>query len=160
MRLRGTLDAVAEPIHREHFVAQSSPSELYSIVTDFPDYPRLFPEFKTVRVLQTQGHRVRVEYVAQVVVAARYVLDLTCDPAANTVDWTFVEGDIVTDSTGSWRFRADGQGTWIDYRASLEVRAPLPAFILRKVTDLLLSASIPAMFRAIEREVSARRKKA
>src|SRR5262249_3804907 len=136
---------VSEPVRREHFVSQASPAELYAIVTDFPAYPRLFPEFKTVRVLQTEGRRVRVEYVAQVVVAARYVLDLTCDAEANSVDWTFVEGDIVSDSTGSWRFRADGQGTWIDYRASLDVRAPLPGFILRKVTDLLLSASIPAM---------------
>jgi ribosome-associated toxin RatA of RatAB toxin-antitoxin module len=151
---------VSDPIRREHFVAQATPAELYAVVTDFPAYPRLFPEFKTVRVLQTEGRRVRVEYIAQVVVAARYVLDLICDPEAFTVDWTFVEGDIVTGSAGSWRFRADGQGTWIDYRASLEVRAPLPGFVLRKVTDLLLSAAIPSMFRAIERDVAARRKKA
>ena len=83
----------------------------------------------------------------------RYVLDLTCDPARSTVDWTFVEGEIVTDSTGGWRFTAEGDGTTIDYRAALDVQAPLPGFILRKVTDGLVAASLPNMFASIEREV-------
>ena len=90
------------------------------------------------------------------VIAVRYVLDLACDPAALTVDWTFVEGEIVTGSTGAWRFTPSGDGTTIDYRAALDVKAPLPGFILRRVTDGLVAASLPNMFASIEREVRAR----
>jgi ribosome-associated toxin RatA of RatAB toxin-antitoxin module len=148
--------SVREPVHRTHLVARATPAEVYAIVTDFPAYARLFPEFKQARVVSTTGNVVRVEFRAEVVLAVRYVLDLACDPGALTVDWTFVEGEIVTGSTGSWRFTAAGDGTTIDYRAALDVKAPLPGFILRKVTDGLVAASIPAMFASIEREVRKR----
>ena len=100
-----------EPVHRTHFVARATPAEVYAVVTDFPAYPRLFPEFKQARVVSTTGNVVRVEFSAEVVIAVRYVLDLACDPAALTVDWTFVEGEIVTGSTGAGGSRPSGDGT-------------------------------------------------
>jgi hypothetical protein len=36
----------------------------------------------------------------------------------------------------------------------------LPGFVLRKITDAVLSASIPSMFSAITREVAARKARA
>jgi ribosome-associated toxin RatA of RatAB toxin-antitoxin module len=145
-----------EPVHRTHLVARAMPAEIYAVVTDFAAYPRLFPEIKQTRIVSTNGNVVRVDFRAEAVISVRYVLDLTCDPAALTVDWTFVEGEIVTGSTGGWRFTPAGDGTTVDYRAALDVKAPLPGFILRKVTDGLVSASLPKMFASIEREVRAR----
>jgi len=145
-----------EPVHRTHFLARAAPAAVYAVVTDFAAYPRLFPEIKQARVLSTTGNVIRVEFKAEAVIAVRYVLDLSCDPAALTVDWTFVEGEIVTNSTGSWRFTASGDGTTIDYRAALDVKAPLPGFILRRVTDGLVAASLPNMFASLEREVRGR----
>jgi ribosome-associated toxin RatA of RatAB toxin-antitoxin module len=147
----------AEPVRRNHFVPAATPAEVYAVVVDFPAYPRLFPELSGVKVLATEGLRVRVEYHAKVVVAARYVLDMICDPAACTVDWTYVEGEIVTGSQGSWRFTAEGGGTRVEYAAAVEVSAPLPGFVLRKITDLVVSAALPAMFASITREVAARK---
>src|SRR5262249_57582788 len=92
----------------------------------------------------------------QVVLRVRYVVDLVCDPAQHTVEWTFVEGEIVTNSVGGWRFQPEGEGTAMEYHVSLDVKAPVPGFVLRKVTDGLVSASIPSMFSAIEREVRKR----
>jgi len=145
-----------EPVHRRHFVPRATPSEIYAIVTDFPSYPRLFPELKEIRVLSVAGDVHRVEFRAEVVLPVRYVLDLSCNAAAPTVDWTFVEGEIVTGSAGSWRFAVQGDGTALDYRVALDIRAPLPGFVLRKVTDGLVAASIPKMFTSIEREVRRR----
>jgi ribosome-associated toxin RatA of RatAB toxin-antitoxin module len=145
-----------EPVQRNHLIPRATPAELYAIVTDFSAYPRLFPEIKAARVLSTADQTVRVEFRAEVVLGVRYVLDLKCDPAALTVDWTFVEGEIVSGSVGSWRFRAEGDGTAVEYRVALDVRAPVPGFILRKVTDGLVAASIPAMFTSLEREIRAR----
>ena len=62
----------------------------------------------------------------------------------------------MTDSTGGWRFTPSSDGTTIDYRAALDVKAPLPGFILRRVTDGLVAASLPNMFASIEREVRVR----
>ena len=152
--------SVREPVHRTHFVARATPAEVYAVVTDFAAYPRLFPEIKQARVVSTTGNVVRVEFRAEAVIAVRYVLDLTCDPATLTVNWTFVEGEIVTGSTGGWRFTPSGDGTNIDYRAALDVKAPLPGFILRRVTDGLVAASLPNMFASIERDVRKRQSQA
>lgn len=146
-----------EPVHRSHFFAQVLPRELYDVVVDFAAYPRLFPELKSARVVSATPPVVRVEYRAQMVMPVRYVLDHTCLPDVPSVDWRFVEGDVVTDSTGSWRFTPERGGTQVEYRASLDVRAPLPAFVLRKITDGLVSASLPRMFTSIEDDVRRRR---
>jgi ribosome-associated toxin RatA of RatAB toxin-antitoxin module len=147
----------SEPVRRNHFVAAATPAEVYAVVVDFAAYPRLFPEISAARVLESDGQRVRVEFKAKVVIPARYVLDLVCDPGALTVDWTYVEGEVITGSEGTWRFAAEGGGTRLDYAASLEVKAPLPGFMLRKITDAVVSAALPAMFSAITREVVARK---
>lgn len=151
-----------EPVHRRYLLPRAKPAEVYGVVTDFAAYPSLFPEIKGTRVIQTGGPGpdgktvTRVEFRGQVVLPVRYVLDLVCDSAGHTVEWTFVEGEIVTNSVGGWRFRPDGDATDMEYRVSLDVKAPVPGFVLRKVTDGLVSASIPGMFAAIEREVRKR----
>jgi ribosome-associated toxin RatA of RatAB toxin-antitoxin module len=150
-----------EPVRRRQHIPRATPRDVYEIVVDFPAYPRLFPELKEARVLST-GAITRVEFRAQIVLPIRYVLDLTCvgapaDAAAPlTIDWTYVEGEVVTASKGGWRFAAAGDGTDVEYTVSLDVRAPLPGFVLRKVTDGLVSASLPNMFASIEREVRKR----
>src|SRR2546427_7583887 len=93
-----------EPVRRRQTIKAATPGEIYDVVVDFPAYPRLFQEFKQSRVLRTEGNVSRVEFRAQVVLAVRYVLDLSCRPEALAVDWTYVEGEVVTGSTGSWRF--------------------------------------------------------
>jgi ribosome-associated toxin RatA of RatAB toxin-antitoxin module len=150
-----------EPVQRRYLLTRSKPAEVFAVVTDFGAYPSLFPEIKGTKVLNAarspDGNTVsRVEFRGQVVLPVRYVLDLVADPAAHTVEWTYVEGEIVTNSVGGWRFSAEGEGTAMEYRVSLDVKAPVPGFVLRKVTDGLVSASIPSMFSAIEREVRKR----
>jgi len=148
------------PVERNYLVRGSSPREVYDVVVDFDAYPRLFPEMKAVRVVERRAAVARVEFRAEVVLSVRYVLDMTCDPDALTVDWTFVEGEIVVDSVGSWRFSTEGDGTRVVYRAALAVKAPLPGFIVRRATDALVAASLPGMFAAIDREVARRRQAA
>jgi ribosome-associated toxin RatA of RatAB toxin-antitoxin module len=151
-----------EPVRRRQVIPRAQPRELYEIVTDFGVYPRLFPELKSTRIISTTGRVVRVEFRAQIVMPIRYVLDLAgsgvdVPPGAPlTIDWTYVEGEIVTGSVGGWRFTADGDGTAVDYTVSIDVKAPLPGFMLRKVTDGLVSASLPNMFVSLEREVRRR----
>src|SRR3954447_13979245 len=86
------------PVRRSHLVKGATPADLYAVVTDFAAYPRLFREIKTTREVQREGNRQRVEFKLEMVVAIRYVLDLVCDPDQHTVDWTYVEGEIVTGS--------------------------------------------------------------
>lgn len=129
-----------------------SPAVVYAVVVDFEAYPRLFPEIKAVRVLSSEGQRVRAEFRGNIVLPFRYVLDLDCDPLALTVDWHYVEGEVVKGSAGGWRFAAEGNGARVEYRVAMEIAAPVPGFLLRKITDGLLTLSLPAMFASVERE--------
>ena len=133
-----------------------TPAAAYAVVVDFPAYPKLFQEIKEVRVLAKEGKRVRAEFRGNIVVPFRYVLDLDCDEAALTVDWRYVEGEVVKSSVGGWRFVAEGDGTRVDYTVAMDIAAPLPGFLLRKITDGLVALSLPAMFASIEREAKAR----
>lgn len=144
------------PVERSYLVRGAAPREVYDVVVDFEAYPRLFPELTSVRVLERTPPQLRVEFRASVVIPVRYVLNVRCDPDALTVDWTYVEGEVVVDSTGGWRFHVDPAGTKVDYRAAMSIKAPLPGFIVRKATDALVSASLPGMFASIDRETHRR----
>jgi len=144
-------------VRHSALMAGVSPAEVFAAVVDFPAYPRLFPEIKQVRVLSNEAGRVRAEFRGNLVLPFRYVLDLDCDAQAGTVTWTYVEGEMVKDSTGGWRFAAEAGGTRVDYQLSLRIEAPVPGFLLCKITDGLLTLSLPAMFASIEREVGRRR---
>jgi ribosome-associated toxin RatA of RatAB toxin-antitoxin module len=146
-----------EPVRRTHHVSGAEPRELYDIVTDFEAYPRMFREIKSARVLASEGNRRRVDFRVEVVVSVRYTLDLVCNSETMTVDWTYVEGEVVTGSEGGWRFISENAGTRMEYQAALTISAPLPGFVIKRVTQALVSISVPAMFAAIEAELAARR---
>jgi ribosome-associated toxin RatA of RatAB toxin-antitoxin module len=144
------------PVRKSAILRGISPDAVYAVVVDFPAYPRLFPEIKAARVLTSDGRHVRAEFRGNIVLPFRYVLDLDCNPGALTVDWRYVEGEVVKNSEGGWRFAAEGDGTRVDYSVATEISAPVPGFILRKITDGLVALSLPAMFASIEREAKAR----
>lgn len=151
--------ATLETIERETVLRGVPPALAYAIVTDYACYPRIFPEFTGCRVSKDDGLTKRVEFRARVVIEVRYVLDIVHDPAQLTTRWTFVEGEVVSDSLGGWRFLAEGaHDTRIKYRAGMAVKAPLPKFVINKVSNALMGTSIPNMFRALEREAQARQK--
>jgi ribosome-associated toxin RatA of RatAB toxin-antitoxin module len=146
-----------ETIEREQLVRGLSPKQLYDVVTDYPCYPRIFPEFTGCRVVSENGATKRVEFRARIaMVEVRYVLDIVHDENAFKTEWTFVEGEVVSDSKGGWHFVAEGDGAKILYHAGIAIRAPLPKFVINKVSNALMGTSIPNMFRALEREAQAR----
>ena len=87
--------------------------------------------------------RARVEFRAQMVLPIRYVLDLSCEP-----DGARRRLDV---RRGRDRHRLGGRLALRRPRATarrrlprgLDVRAPLPGFMLRKVTDGLVSGVAP-----------------
>jgi ribosome-associated toxin RatA of RatAB toxin-antitoxin module len=150
------MSEASHPVRKSAVLRGVAPRSVYAVVVDFAVYPRLFPEIKAARVLSSDGKHVRAEFRGNIVVPFRYVLDLDCDEAALTVDWRYVEGEVVKNSQGGWRFVAEGDGTRVDYNVAMDIAAPLPGFLLRKITDGLVALSLPAMFASIEREAKAR----
>jgi ribosome-associated toxin RatA of RatAB toxin-antitoxin module len=144
-----------ETIAREHVIRGVPPRAVYDIVTDYACYPRIFPEFTGVRVVSEDGARKQVEFRARVVIEVRYTIDIVHDPEKLSTSWTFVTGEVVSDSAGGWDFAGE-KDTLIRYHAGVAIRAPLPKLIINKVSNALMGTSIPNMFRALEREARAR----
>jgi ribosome-associated toxin RatA of RatAB toxin-antitoxin module len=144
-----------ETITRETTIRGVAPRAVYDIVTDYACYPRIFPEFTGCRVLSEKDLMKRVEFRARVVVEVRYVLDIEHDPEKLTTKWRYVEGEVVSDSVGGWQFSGE-KDTHIKYHAGMAIRAPLPKFVINKVSNALMGQSIPNMFRALEKEAHAR----
>jgi ribosome-associated toxin RatA of RatAB toxin-antitoxin module len=145
-----------ETIYREHTIDGIAPRDVYDVVVDYACYPRVFPEFTGVRVLSELGHRKRVEFRAVVVVDVRYVLDVVHDPGALTTRWSFVEGDVVSDSEGGWTLSGDASHTVVRYRAGFSFRA-LPKLLANKIANALVTSHLPERFHALETEAVARR---
>jgi len=147
-----------ETITREHTIRGVAPRAVYDIVTDYACYPRIFPEFTGCRVVSEKDLMKRVEFRARIVVEVRYVLDIAHDPETLTTKWTYAEGEVVSDSVGGWQFSgvSDNRDTLIKYHAGMAIRAPLPKFVINKVSNALMGQSIPNMFRALEKEAHAR----
>ncbi|MDX2020557.1 MAG: SRPBCC family protein [Deltaproteobacteria bacterium] len=146
-----------EPVRRSQTFVGVQPRSVFDVVADFESYPRFFKEIQGAKVVSRQGSVVRADFKVPLMLPVRYVLDLKCDPESLAISWTFVEGDIVTNNEGAWRFAAAGADTRVDYEVSLAVKAPVPGFVLRKITDSLVSASLPGMFKALEAEVRRRK---
>jgi len=144
-----------ETIAREHVIRGAPPHAAYEVVTDYACYPRIFPEFTSVRVVSENGAHKEVEFRARVVVEVKYVIDIVHNPAKLSTSWSFVSGEVVSDSVGGWDFSGETDTT-IRYHAGIAVRVPLPKFVINKVSNALMGTSIPNMFRALEREVHAR----
>jgi len=146
-----------ESIEREHVRRCVTPKQRYGLVPAPAPPPPTLPRLPPARVVSTDGNKTRVEFRARVVVEVRYVIEVVQDPEKFTTSWTFVEGEVVSDSVGGWTFTAEGANdTKIKYRAGIAIRAPLPKFVINKVANALMGTSIPNMFRAVEREAAAR----
>ena len=145
-------------VRRETTIAGVTPKELYDVVADYPSYPTFFKDFTRVQILEDKGGGLQlVEFTAKVVKEVSYTLEIQHDAEALTTRWTFVRGSLVTDSKGGWSFTETGGGARVDYEAEIEVNAPLPGFIKKKIQDAILNRSIATMFQQLEREVRRRR---
>lgn len=143
-------------VTRQTDIRGLTPKQLYDVVTDYEAYPRYFTDFTRVVIHRKDGDAWDVEFVAKVVKEVSYTLNIVHDPDALTTRWTFIRGTLVTESKGGWTFIETPTGAHIDYEAEIEVNAPLPGFIKKKIQDAILNRSIASMFTQLEREARRR----
>jgi len=144
-------------VTREAEIEGLTPKELYDVVTDYESYPRFFTDFTGVTVHEKQDAVWTVEFRAKVVKEISYTLRIEHDHEGLKTRWTFLRGKLVSDSRGGWTFSEVPAGARIDYEASIEVNAPLPGFVKKKIQDAILNRSIATMFDQLEREARRRR---
>jgi ribosome-associated toxin RatA of RatAB toxin-antitoxin module len=121
-----------------------SPQRLYETVTDFDRYLDWVQDLKAVEVVSrdAEGRAVEVRYRAAAMGrSTSYVLRYDYSGAPATLAWKLVEGDIMGILDGSYEFNpveGDPERTDVLYRLTVELVAPLPAFVKRRAESKIL----------------------
>lgn len=144
---------MSEGTAEETRIIDAPPRAVFEVITDFEAYPRIFPEFREVEVLEDEGEEAVVRFRAHFGIDLDYTLRIKRSFPA--VSWTLVEGDL-KDSQGSWSLVAEGEGTT---RVTYRLAAAVGFYVPRFVSDRLVAASLPPTLDKLAAEVARRLRK-
>lgn len=129
----------------------ASPQECFEAMTDYDQLAEWQRAVVSCDVLsrdeQGRGRRVRYEVDARVRKVS-YTLDQEYDEPVG-IDSRYVEGDFKAFS-GSWRFEPAGQGTDVTVTGAIDAGVRLPAPVVRRINDWVLSRSVEDLKRRLE----------
>jgi ribosome-associated toxin RatA of RatAB toxin-antitoxin module len=144
------------PVKREYRFPSKTLAQVFDVIADYAAYADIFAEVESSKILESDGDRTRVAYTAKLMMPVRYTLDMVAKRDQGEVSWSLVDSNIIKKNTGAWRLRQDGNDVVADYTIDMQVDAPVPGFVLKKVLDGLVGASLPAMFAAVDKAAARR----
>lgn len=129
-----------------------SRDRLYSVITQYEDYPKFVEGCKEVNVKRNGSGETRVTYHVSMIKDISYTLDHREDGKKNRLEWNLVESDFMKSNTGFWELKDLGNGkTEIRYGVEIEFKFPVPSLILNR----LIKGSLPAMVKSFEKRALA-----
>ncbi|MBI3722939.1 SRPBCC family protein [bacterium] len=134
-------------------IVDAPPRAVWDVVTDYESYPRFFPEFTEVSIIDTDGTAKIVEFTCDFGKKVTYTLRIEHDEKNLTTRWTYVGGDL-KDSQGGWQFKEEGGKTKVGY----DVDAKVGFFVPKMISDRLVANNVPKMFEQLKGEVQKRKK--
>jgi Polyketide cyclase / dehydrase and lipid transport len=132
----------------------ASPDICFTVATDFAAYPDWATDLRSADVLtrDADGRPTRVAYeLVALGRPLRYVLDYDFTEAPDGFSWVLVEGDRLRALDGHYRFAPNGGGTRVTYDLELDLVAPLPGVIKRRVAGRIVTAALRQFREAAER---------
>lgn len=127
-------------------LVDAPPDVVWDVITDYDGYREFMPMTVESRVERVDGNAVDLFMELKVLVKRiRYRIRLVLDPAARTVDWEKIDGDL-KGNDGSWRLAAYESGRTL---ATYSVRLEIGFFVPAVIADRLTKGSFPALFKAV-----------
>lgn len=137
---------------------EASPSEIMSVIADFPAYPEWAGYIKKAEVLAS-GPDDRPQRVAfsldAGVISDDYVLDYDWY-GDERVSWRLVEGRMLKAQDGSYRLTAAGSGTDVAYELTVELAIPVLGMFQRKAEKVIMDTALKELKRRVESEAASR----
>ncbi len=137
----------------DHITIAKSPDECYQVAIDFEAYPEWAKSVKEANVLERddQGRGSKVELrVAAMGRSLRSVYDYDFSDAPASFSWTLAEGDMLKSLDGTYTFEQEGDGTRVTYELSVEIAVPMPGFMKKKASRLIMGDALKELKRRIE----------
>ncbi|GAB77629.1 Ribosome association toxin PasT (RatA) of the RatAB toxin-antitoxin module [Austwickia chelonae] len=135
---------------------ESSPTVVADVIADVEAYPQWTSQMQSVRVL-TQDEEEWPEHVEFVVDAGifkdTYVLDYTWDieeDSQGVISWTLVRGEKLTAMDGSYSLCAEGGGTRVTYRLTVDVDLAVPGMLKRQAEKSIVTGALDGLKKRCE----------
>ena len=140
------------PEARRTIIINTPPEVLYSVITDYEQYPQFLKEVERIDILNTtetpNGRVVRARYTVRVVKSIQYVIDLTEDKY-NSVRWKLVESSIMRSNVGGWTLKDLGDGR-TEATYGLEA-VPKGLFVPKKIISMLTDTTLPSTLQSFKK---------
>lgn len=142
------------PEHANERIRVDAPAgRCYEVATDFERYSEWARDVKDVTIHERdeQGRGSKVEYRAAAIgKSITYTLAYDYSEAPDAFSWTLVEGDMLRQLDGTYRFEPDGDGTRVHYDLTVDLSAPLPGFMKRRAAGMIMGTALKELKREVE----------
>src|SRR5665648_768376 len=134
---QGNLRCMADRTESSIVIA-AAPGAVLDVIADFDRYPEWAGQVKNVAVISEDGDgwADQVEFTLSAgVIKDTYVLEYDWDVAEDgtgVISWTLVSAQVLKAMNGSYTLEADGTGTALTYRLSVDVKIPMLGILKRK----------------------------
>ncbi len=135
-------------------VIGAAPEQVYAVIADLEAYPEWADDVVRTDVVETTDdglpRLVAFEVDARIAMV-HYVLEYQHDPP-HRVRWRLVEGEMLSQLDGSYRLApASDTTTTVQYTLEAELALPLPSFIQRRATRVILETGLAGLRERVER---------
>ena len=131
----------------------ASPADVMAVLTDYDAYPEWASGMKAAEIQEKddagRGTKVRFE-VSMAGLSGWYILSYSYLPDDAGMSWEFVEGSPLKDLQGSYDLTADGGGTNVVYKASVDPGVPMIGFLKRKVEKTVVDTALKGLKKRVE----------
>ena len=137
-------------------VIAAAPGAVLDVIADFESYPEWAGEVKKVAVISEDGDgwADQVEFTLSAgAIKDTYILEYDWDVAedgAGVVSWTLVSAQVLRAMNGSYTLEADGTGTALTYRLSVDVKIPMLGILKRKAEKVIIDTALKELKKRVE----------
>ncbi|GHI96172.1 MULTISPECIES: SRPBCC family protein [Streptomyces] len=130
----------------------AAPADVMEVIADFARYPDWTGEVKEAQVLASDAQG-RAEQVRLVMDAGAIKDDQTLAytwTGEHEVSWTLVKSQMLRSLDGSYLLRAEGKGTEVTYRLTVDVKIPMLGMIKRKAEKVIIDRALAGLKKRVE----------
>ena len=153
--MTGNLRCMADRTESNTLI-NAAPGAILDVIADFDSYPEWAGEVKKVAVISEDGDgwANQVEFTLDAgAIKDTYVLEYDWDVAEDgtgVISWTLVSAQVLKAMNGSYTLEANGTGTAVTYRLSVDVKIPMLGMLKRKAEKVIIDTALKALKKRVE----------
>ena len=137
----------------ERIRVEAPADRCYDVAVDFESYPEWVRDVREAKILEAdeEGRGKRVEFRAAALgKSIRYVLEYDYSDAPHSFSWKFVDGEMLRQLDGTYRFEPVGDATRVHYELAVELAVPLPGLLKRRAAGLIMGSALKELKKQVE----------